>query len=129
MTDQAPPDTGEHSADEVQTRPFADVLCEMNKRRTHNELSLALQDLVAAVTDTGKAGTLTLVLKVSSAKSHGMVVIEDDVKVKKPQARAASLFYVDGEFNVRRNDPNQDELPGLVAAPTTTSNPELRKAH
>lgn len=114
--------------DEVATRPFADVFREMNKGRTHNEMSLALQDLVAAVLDTGKAGTLTLTLKISSAKSHDMVVVEDDVKVKKPQARAASLFYVDDQFNVRREDPNQDALPGLVEA-VAPSKPELRRAH
>ena len=128
MTDQPEREAGsEHSADEVATRPFADVLREMNKGRTHNETSMALQDLVAAVLDTGKPGTLTLVLKISSAKSHDMVVIEDDVKVKKPQARAASLFYVDDQYNVRREDPNQDPLPLVAAAPSTKQ--PLRKAH
>ena len=117
------------SADEVRTRPFADVLRDLNRQRTHNEMSLALQDLVAAVLDTGKAGTLTLVLKVSSAKSHDMVVIEDDVRLKKPQARAASMFFLDEHMNVMRDNPNQDTLPGLIAAvPSDSTNQPLRKA-
>lgn len=115
--------------DAVATRPFADVLREMNKGRTHNETSLALQDLVAAVLDTGKPGVLTLTLKVSSAKSHDMVVIEDDVKVKKPQARAASLFYVDDQSNVRREDPQQDPLPLVAATTSSSADQQLRKAH
>lgn len=123
-----PIDPEEHSPDEVTTRPFADVLRDLNRGRTHTEASMAMQDLVAAVLDTGKAGTLTIKLKVESAKSHNMVTIADDVTVKKPQARAASIFFVDDEMNIRRDDPRQDTLPGLVAAVPPTQDKPLRKA-
>lgn len=126
MTAQPEPPT-EHTPDEVTTRPFADLLRDLNRGRTHNEISLAVQDVVAAVVDTGKAGTVTLTIKFEQAGD--MIVLSDDVKIKKPQSRTSSMFYVDAEYNLRRDNPMQDTLPGLVAAVRDdTEKPPLRKA-
>lgn len=111
----------------VQTKPFATTLNELNKGRTHSELSSSLQDLVAAVMDTGKKGTLTLTIIVESAKSHDMVVISDKVVVKKPEARAATMLFVDQHYNLRRDNPEQPQLPlGIVPNPESAELKEVR---
>ncbi len=120
---EAPPQVSE---DEVRTRPFADVLRDLNRGRTHGELSSELQGLVASVLETGKKGSLTLTITVESAKSHNMVVFADKVVVKKPEARAGSIFFVDDQYNVVREDPQQMQLP-LVSVVTPDGQP-LRKA-
>lgn len=103
--------------DERRTLPFSDTLRKLRRGRTHSELSRELQDLVQAVTTTGRQGTLTLTLKVSRSKATGMVEIDDTVKVKLPEPqRDASMFFADDDGNLHRSDPNQDELPGIRAA-------------
>lgn len=99
-------------------RPFAAFLRELQKGRVHEELSTQLHDLVAAVQDTGKSGTLTLTLKVEKQKNTDMLLIGDDVKTKLPQFdRASSLWFVDGDGNVSRDNPDQLEFGGINAVP------------
>lgn len=98
--------------EERRVRPFADVLVELNRGRTHAELSKDLQDLIAAVMDTGRKGTLTVQLTVAKSKASGQVEVIDNVVTKLPRPdRAASIFYVDDDANLTRTDPNQPELP------------------
>lgn len=117
MTDQT-----ETADDEVQTRPFADILLDLNKGRTHAELSTALQRLVAAVADTGKKGSIGLTVTVSPSKSEAPFEIVDNVVIKLPAAnRRASLFYADDDHNLTRTDPHQPTLPLRdITADTTT---------
>lgn len=106
--------------DGTRTRPFADVLIDLNYGRVHTELSVDLQELIAAVIATEKSGALTLKLNISPADAKGMVVITDAIAVKMPELkRAASMFFVDDENNLTREDPRQREIPGLreVIAP------------
>lgn len=97
---------------ERRTVPFADTLQKLQRGKTARELATAMQDLVAAVQDTGKAGTLQVTLKVSKSKASGMVEISDSYVVKAPRAdREVSLFYVTDDHNLVRDDPRQLELP------------------
>ena len=99
---------------DARTRPFADVLRDLNRGRTHTELSEAMQSLVAAVVETGRKGTLTLTVTISPTGDDGAVKLTDQLAVKTPSFdRAASLFYVDDEHNLSRTDPRQLEMPGL----------------
>lgn len=88
---------------------FAAFLVTFNRGRTHDELTKALAEVVAAVADTGKSGTLTLTIKVSPAKGvDGMVLVEDDVKAKVPTlSRAAAMFYVTEDGTLSENHPGQ----------------------
>jgi ABC-type thiamine transport system ATPase subunit len=106
--------------DPGRTRPFADVLIELNRGKTHAELSRALQDVIAAVRDTGKPGKLAFALAVKPARADGMVEITDQVAVKLPAYdRPASMFFVTDDANLSRNDPRQTELDlGLRPVPT-----------
>lgn len=118
-----------------QIRPFADFLQEMAAGDTHSELSVALNELVTAVTVTGKVGTLTLTIKVKPAgrNSEATVLITDDVKVKVPVGdRPESVFFVDTSGNVVRHNPNQGrlplrEVPGGIAVDLTTG--EIKEAN
>lgn len=107
------------SDDEATIRPFADFLREHNRGRTHDELSEKLREVVAAVTDTGKAGALTLVLKVTQQKKTLMLEISDDVKTRVPQhSRPASLWFIDKDGNVTRDNPDQLQFASMQAVPT-----------
>lgn len=108
---EADPVTGEV----IQRRkPFGQFLLEQRDGGLHSELSEALQELVAAVAEHGKGGTLTLTVKVGPLKGamYGQLVVLDEVKVKAPEGeRGASLFFEDGSGNLSRSNPRQPELP------------------
>jgi len=91
-------------------RPFADVLLELSKGRTHREASTALQALIAAVTDVGKAGSLVLTFKITPDKAPGMVRVAADVNAKPPRPDREALFFVDSDHNLTRDDPQQTTL-------------------
>lgn len=113
-------------------RPFADFLREQAGGRTHDELSVALRDLVSAVTDTGKSGSLTLTITVKPLKESvgGALVVGDKVVVKSPTLdRKASIFFADREHNLVRDDPNQLSFEPLVEVPADPDEPrDIREA-
>lgn len=123
--------TGE-VVDDPTVRPFADWLREQGEGKTHDELSEALYDLVARVTDTGRKGTLTLTITVEPMKkSDEVLVISDEIKLKLPEFdRPVSVFYTDDQGNLIRNNPNQPELAGLrdVSAPGAPDPNSLKDA-
>lgn len=95
----------------MNARPFLDLLREHRNGLTHDELSDAMNDLVASVASEGKAGKLTLTIGV---KPHGdgAVMVMDEVKVTKPKpTKGGSLFFVTPENNLVRQDPKQPNLP------------------
>ena len=95
-------------------RPFSEVLAELGEGTTHAELSEAFWELLCRVQETGKAGTLTLVIGVG-ANGAGRVEIKDELKLKLPEfPRPPSHFFVDKHGNASRRDPNQPSLPGIT---------------
>lgn len=98
-------------------RPFADFIREQRKGAAHDDLSVALNDLLSAVRAHNKGGSLTLTLKVEPLKDNPEVVtILDDIKVKAPQQkRKPSVFYVTDDGNPSREDPNQMKFEGMHA--------------
>lgn len=109
------------AADEKTVAPFVRFLQEHRNGRLAHELAEALNELVQAVTETTKPGTLTLAIKVKPAdKGTGALMVSDNVTVKRPVAeRGASVFYADDHNNLTRRDPRQPELP-LVEVPRPT---------
>ena len=107
------PRTGE-VVDDVTVRPFGDVLAELGEGATQQELSEALWDLLQRVQDTGKAGSLTLVIA-AAPNGAGRVEIKDEVKLKLPEyARPTTAFYLDRSGNATRRNSDQSEIPGIV---------------
>lgn len=103
-------------------RPFADFLRDQSRGSTHEELSEGLRDLVAKVLDTGKKGTLTLILTVEPMpKSDGnALIVSDEIRLKLPEfARDNSLFFADDDSNLYRTDPRQMVFEGLREVPPT----------
>lgn len=94
-----------------QTRPFADLLRELDKGRVHTELSSQLQELVETVMDVNKGGTVTLTVKVSPTKAAETVEVQATVKAVLPKTQRASLFFVSDDFNLTRDNPHQPFLP------------------
>lgn len=93
------------------SRSFMDFIREHRNGHTHDELSDALQALVAEVNEQGKAGTLTLTISVKPiGKSDGLEV-GADIKSKPPKAAAGvSIFFPTPENNLVRQDPRQQAM-------------------
>jgi hypothetical protein len=102
-------DTTIGADEEIHVRPFADWLREQSGGKTHEELGVALYDLVGRVRDTGKKGTVTLTITVAPLKNDvDVLVVSDEIKLRVPEHdRKASLFYADKTGNLTRQDPGQ----------------------
>jgi len=100
--------------DEAQVRPFAEFLVMQGRGATHDELSLRLHELVAAVQETGKAGKLQLTIEVkplSKGDTHTLSVT-DTIAAKMPAGeRPVTVFFTDKDGNLTRDDPRQMRLP------------------
>lgn len=119
------PDTG----DDTVARPFIDLLAEVKRGAVAAELTTKLHDLIAAVTATGKKGTLTLQIAVSVQPKTDMLVIADNVAVKMPALeRGQSLWFVDKQGNPTRRDPSQLEFEGIRVVPNTNNAGEAKNA-
>jgi hypothetical protein len=97
----------------MSARPFFDFLREHRGGATHDDLSDALQELVAAVAEGQKAGRLTLTISIKPADSgNGALFIADEIKLFPPKvSKSGSIFYVSPENNLVRHDPKQMPLP------------------
>jgi hypothetical protein len=99
-------------------KPFMDTVNNLRHGKTAVELTEAMAALVKACYDTGKAGELTLRLRVAPGRS-GQVEISDLVSTKLPTfERGTSLFFVTDDNNLSRNDPRQENLPGIRSVDT-----------
>lgn len=101
------------------TRPFYDFLREHRNGITHDELADALNELVAAVTEENKAGSLTFTVSIKPmGKSDGLEV-SAEIKVKPPKKTAGvSIFFATPENNLVRVDPRQQSMELREIAPT-----------
>jgi uncharacterized protein YbjT (DUF2867 family) len=93
---------------------FQDFIIHINNGATLAELSDELKKVVAAVRQTGKAGSLTLAINVSLAAkgSDRVLMVKSEVKSKVPQPdRGVTVFYATDDNLLVRNDPQQLPLP------------------
>lgn len=105
--------TPDKEKDDVQVRPFADFLIDHHSGVTAAELSDKLHELVSAVHDTGKKGTLTLSIVVEPFKGDTETMyVTADIKAKIPEEpRRGAVFFPDADGNLRREDPRRPHLP------------------
>lgn len=98
----------------MSTQAFAAFLQDLRDGRAHSELSAGLAELLAAVKDTGKGGTLTLKVKVkpgARGKDVDKVIITDTVTVDAPKPeRGEDFFWVTEENELSRKHPRQQSL-------------------
>lgn len=102
--------TVQHTED-PQIGEFAIFLAQHLAGRSNEEISNEFHQLLAAVNEHGKKGSLTIKLLVEPPKGHvdgAPVVISIDSELKAPKASAPpALYFVDDEGNATRNDPRQ----------------------
>lgn len=95
------------------TRPFEAFLSEVRHGRLAAEAADRLNELVEAVQQTGKAGTLTLSVSVKP-NAEGVVTVTGKATAKVPLPEVAdSIFFIDVEHNLVRTDPAQQIIPGF----------------
>lgn len=91
-------------------RPFTEVIGDLRSGALH-QLNEKLDEVVAAVIETRRAGEITFKLKIKP-NGDGSVEIEDNIKAKVPeQPRGKTIMFVDSENALRRTDPRQSDLP------------------
>lgn len=105
--------------DESTARDFADFLREQAGGRTHAELTEALAEVVAAVRDTGKKGSLQLTISITPLKnSNGALTVGDAVKKVVPaHDRRTSIFYATDGGSLVKDDPAQPAFEELREVP------------
>jgi hypothetical protein len=99
-------------------RDFYGVVVDLDEGLVHQQLTQKLRELVKAVCDTGKSGTMTFKVK---AKLDGRnVIITSDVRSSPPQpATGSTFFFPDEKGDLRREDPKQPQLRNLDTKPPT----------
>jgi hypothetical protein len=127
------PDT-EEQRDEQQEqviRPFAAFLQEQAGGQLHAELSEKLHDLLQAVQETGKAGSIALKLDIKPIPGTDgrTVTVTDTVTAKAPKTeRPKSISFLADDGNLSRTDPRQPVITGLREATEPTTPTKLRSA-
>lgn len=105
------------------TKSFFDTVRDLRRGEFLNECADKLQEVVAGVEDTGKAGKLVIEITIKPAsKGQGAVMVADKITVKLPQLPAGeTIMFVTPENNLMANDPRQADLPlkSVPAAPAS----------
>lgn len=95
------------STGEVDLRDYAAVL--MDLPGAHLDATQKLNEVIGAVRDTGKAGTLLVKFKVSVGKldDQTLEILPDVVASIPRHALKGGVFYPDGNNNPTKDDPSQ----------------------
>ena len=92
----------------MEAEPFSNFIQKLKDGAVNDELSHSLQALVAAVGVQQKSGKLVLTITVKPNKGDGQVFVAEDISLQEPKpTRAVSLFFVDKESNLTRDNPRQ----------------------
>lgn len=96
------------------TKAFAVFLQDLRDGRAHSELSGQLEELIAKVKETGKAGGLTLKIKIKPATRGGdvdKVTVSDEITLDLPKPeRGEDFFWLTDDNDLSRNHPHQQSL-------------------
>ncbi len=111
-----------------QTQPeigqFAVFLAQHLAGRSNEEISAEFHQLLAAVNEHGKKGSLSIKVTVEPPKGHvdgAPVVISVDSDLKAPKASAPpALYFVDDDGHATRQDPRQLQAFDVRDVTTTT---------
>lgn len=102
-------------------RPFFDVARDLRRGAFIDEMADAIQQVVASVEETGKAGKVIVEIAVAPAsKGQGAVKVADKITLKLPALPAGeTIMFVTPDNNLVANDPRQSslELKTVVSKP------------
>lgn len=106
------------------TTPFSQTLTHLNKGAVEIETTEELAKLVKAVRETGKAGQITLTLKVSlfNKNDENMVKIDPVVTAKIPELEiGTNVMWSTADGDLLRDDPEkmQREVRAVDTGPQT----------
>lgn len=92
-------------------KPFSDVLGEIENGNFLHDLTEQTYNIIAAVMETRKPGSLTLKMKFTPT-GKGTVNVDADYDANEPEHdRPTTTFFVGKDFSLQRSDPNQPRLP------------------
>jgi hypothetical protein len=96
-----------------QVRPFAAVLQDINHGAIADQLAHDVRDLVQAVRELGRKGSLTIKIEVAPRKGNNSALnLTARRDLKLPQEEPVeSVFFADAAGNLLRDDPRQPTLP------------------
>jgi hypothetical protein len=107
---------------------LANVLESMNRGRTSKEIDDSLRELLAAVSEQGRAGSLTIQLSVVPTKRQ-VTEVTAKITLKLPkESPEKAIFFINDRNELVRDDPRQQPLP----FPTTIKRedvPQAAEAH
>lgn len=114
-------------------KAFTLFLVDLNDGRTHAALGADLAELLQTVRNTGRAGSLTLKLKVAPA-SRGTdvdkVTVTADRKLELPKPEQPSdFFWLTDENELSRQHPRQHHLDLRDAAEILSTTTDLKEAN
>lgn len=90
---------------------FIKFLQEHRNGSTHDEISDKIRDLVAAVTDEGKAGKLTITISIKPmGKGDGLEVAVEAKASPPKQTAGVSIFFASPDNALVRQDPRQQTM-------------------
>lgn len=91
------------------SRPFEQILRDLGRGDTLNDLTDNLAELTAAVVEHEKSGELSLKLKLKP--NGGTVIVTAEIKTTIPRpTRGSTLFFATSGGDLTRNDPRQEEF-------------------
>lgn len=92
-------------------KPLTDVLGEIENGTFLHEVTEATYNIIAAVMETRKAGSLKLALKFTPT-GKGTVNVDATFDSSEPEHdRPTTTFFVGKDLSLQRHDPNQPRLP------------------
>lgn len=109
-------------------RPFFDTARDIRRGQFLEECAGELQNVIAAVEETGKAGKLVIEITVAPAsRGQGAVKVADKITAKLPSLPSGeTIMFVTTDNNLVANDPRQKSLE--LRGVEITSNELLRNA-
>jgi len=110
-------------------RGFTNLIQTLRKGGTLHELNDHLAELVLAVRELGKKGTLTLTITIDPTKG-GAVILTDKVDAAIPQPkRDATLMFPTRDGYLSNHHPNQQDLELTVAHESVLHDEEFSDAN
>lgn len=91
-------------------KPFTDTLGELENGALLRELTEEVHNIVHAVNETRKAGSLTVKFKFTPTGRSVVVLADYDAKVPQHD-RPVTSFFTTRDGTLLRDDPNQPRLP------------------
>lgn len=103
---------------------FSQTLQEVRNGQLVGRLTDELDEVVAAVAEHGKAGTLTLKLTVKPNGDEA-VTIEPNVTSSKPKGKLGSAIFFRGKDGLSRQSPSQMDIEDELAKKRAERNEEV----